>query len=602
MLLLDTATATRSRQIGRCGTGVRWSFFQSSLAVLLLFLASTNAQDRPNIILIYCDDLGLGDLGVTGHPYAVTPHIDALASQGTLFTQMHNTGNVCPTSRAGLLTSRNPSWYPNYTEDYGFLGVPTVMRLLQDHTNYRTAHVGKWNIGEPTPPQAPVPPLTANQVQSHDDYGIDDVRVTRTRPGDTRGREGLRFDQAIDFIQSSARDHPDQPWYINLWLTVPHSPLTPTDEVLKPFDKLRVRTSDFSGHFRTKLERLQNDERIDIQDVMRKYMAEVYALDLQVGRLVATLESLGLTDDTLVVFASDNGPAKKLTGSSAQLRGGKHDYYQGGYVGPFIVKWPQHVPAGGTNTDSVMSMLDWLPTVAAIAGVPQGVPEDGPNGSTIPPWQDRIEGEDMSAVWLGTSTASRSNPLFWQDLLGRSKVAVRYNEWKLLDWRQELYNLDDDPEERTNVWNDHPNVVEALLSSIAEWKATLPNVHARLPQAAYPFEPNKPAQVIGPPQILLLDGDPPPPLQPLVPEESSPNDTSPDPQEDTPEANDPESPDRTTRNSVPTSTEPLDNPQWGGSLLHLSMSSSASHLSTVIGIAVSTIASIILLTVNTFLP
>jgi N-acetylgalactosamine-6-sulfatase len=131
------------------------SLLRSSVAIIivaLLFVSppqscfAQQAEERPNFIFIFADDVGFGDLKCYGHPYAVTDNLDRLAREGTSFRQFHTTGNVCPNSRAGFMTSRNPSWYPNYTKDYGFLGTPTVTKILHD-AGYTVGHVGKWNIG-----------------------------------------------------------------------------------------------------------------------------------------------------------------------------------------------------------------------------------------------------------------------------------------------------------------------------------------------------------------------------------------------------------------------------------------------------------------------
>ena len=444
--------------------------------LLLLFstfaMGQRDADERPNFIFIFLDDLGLGDLKSYGHPYAITDNLDRVATEGTSFYEFHNTGNVCPTSRAGFMTSRNPSWFPNYSEEYGFMGTQTVTKLLHDG-GYIVGHVGKWNIG-------PWPNGT-----EYEEYGIDDLRLVRSISGDERGREGLRFDEAIDFVQQNQNN----PFYLNLWATAPHTPIDPEPEIVVPFKDLQVDTNLFSFHMQNKLFRLVNGG-LNITENMQKYLGIVYGVDLNVGRLLDKLDELNLADNTVVVFTSDNGPALSQTGSSGILRGNKHDFYEGGFVTPFLLRWPGRVPAGRVNRVSLFSALDWLPTICTLAGV------DYP--------KDMIEGEDISDIWLG-SDRSRANPIFYRDLQRRANVAMRAGKWKLLDWVKELYDLETDPEERSNIYDEHPDIVAAMLGSIAQWEATLPNVHARLPDEPYPFDPTAKATVIATP-YLLLDG------------------------------------------------------------------------------------------------
>ena len=442
------------------------------------FLPAVQAasSERPNFILIFCDDLGFGDLASYGHPYAETPNLDRLASQGTSFRQFHVNGNVCPVTRAGLMTSRNPSWFPNYTGDYGFLGQTTVTNVLQD-AGYLTAHVGKWNIGSDPDAEAV-------------DYGIDYLKITGSVDQDPRGKEGLRFDEAIAFLEQ--HHHQQHPFYLNLWLYTTHVPIEPPQSFLDHFQNLTIETSRFGEHMQTKLQEITNQGG-DINESMRIYLAEVLALDTQVGRLLDKLDQLGLTDTTVVAFSSDNGPERikqgwEAVGYAGGLRGEKHSYYEGGTRVPLIVRWPGHVPAGRVDDESILFGLDWLPTVATLAGADV-------------PW-DVVEGEDMSDVWKG-NTRSRTNPLFFRQWKEDShdQVYVRYGRWKLLKKEQELYDLFRDPQERVNLFNTRRDVYAALQFAIAGWEATLPTGHARFPEGPLPFDPNRMVVHLTPPSI-----------------------------------------------------------------------------------------------------
>ena len=357
----------------------------------------------PNIIFLFADDVGYGDITTYGHPYTKTPNLDKLASQGTQFHQFHNTGNVCPTSRAGFMTSRNPSWYPNFTQDYGFLNAITITQLLKEQAGYYVGHIGKWNIG-PTPANGNAPETLNDPLR----YGIDDIRIVGSIANDPRGKEGLRFDEVLDFLDTRAlEENSKQPFYLNVWIYATHTPVDPPIELINEFNDLRQSGNFDRSVFGDYMQPVFNyiDDRTNYNEPdlgvitsMQKYLAEVYGMDQQIGRVLDKLDELGIADNTVVVFSSDNGPAKidagmNNVGWAGGLRGEKHSWYEGGTRVPFIVRWPGKVPAGYINRSSLMSSLDWLPTIASLAQI-----------KDIP--YSIIEGEDLSDIWLGKSSST----------------------------------------------------------------------------------------------------------------------------------------------------------------------------------------------------
>lgn len=251
------------------------------LVILLvgLLLPLVAVAQRPNVILIFADDIGFGDLECYGHPYSETPNLCRLAREGTRFENFYVTGNVCPHSRSGLLTSRNPSWFPNYTPDYGFRGTETIYNMLDD-AGYQTGHIGKWNIG-------------IDPDNEHNEYGIDYYRGTGSQSEDPFGREGKRFSTAIDFLENNARE----PFYLNMWIYATHTPIKPSEQFLDRYRNLDIDYSKFGGS----LDGVSEDR-------IRKYLADLWSLDLNVGRLLDKLDELGIADNTLIAFTSDNGP------------------------------------------------------------------------------------------------------------------------------------------------------------------------------------------------------------------------------------------------------------------------------------------------------
>ena len=469
----------------------------------------------PNIIFLFADDVGFGDLACYGHPYAITPNLDRLAKEGTLFRQFHVTGSVCPTSRAGFMTSRNPSWFPNYTADFGFLNTMTITKLLHDYGGYFVGHIGKWNIG-------PRPADGNEDLNDRNRYGIDDVRLIGSIRDDPRGKEGQRFDEAIQFLQERydaqqeqiRNDQKKQPFYLNVWIYATHTPVEPPDELIEPFKDLHVDRGLFGQHMQSVFNAIDAKDQSsggtgDLVDrSMRAYLGEVYGMDVQIGRLLDKLDELGMADDTVVVFSSDNGPAKlsagiNNSGWAGGLRGSKHNFYEGGTREPFIVRWPNKVPAGYINNDSLMSGLDWFPTIARLAQVNS---PSNPNFTNT--YQSYIEGEDVSDIWLGKNRyRSRRNPLFWRTLSSQNEATMKYGPFKIFKQTKEMYDLQEDSEQEiTNVYDDpkYASIRDAMLQRIADWESTLPTVHVRgVDGEPYPFDPTIPTPVIGPPDFVF---------------------------------------------------------------------------------------------------
>jgi N-acetylgalactosamine-6-sulfatase len=440
-----------------------FAFFCALNAALL----AVGDPKRPNIVFVLADDLGGGDLRCYGHPYARTPNIDSLAIDGTRFTQFHATGATCCPTRTGLMTSWFPARYPTYPANGGFANRITITELLKKQ-GYATGHFGKWHIGpEPKPGT----------------YGIESISSAagergqrRRKADDERGRDAYIFDEAIEFIQQ----HKDRPFYVNVWGHIPHNPVNPVDALVKRWDGLKVTEGDFPGQMLSKF----NDVRKaggDIDDGMRRYLAEIESLDDGVGRLLKKLDQLGLRENTIVVFSSDQGADMTKAGGgglrfnqmgcNGAQRGGKHTHWQGGVVVPWIVRWPGHVPAGHVDAQSVISGVDWLPTLCAITGV------------TIN--ETEFDGEDTSGAWLGRAPHVRAKPLLWKTSSVGSESYIRDGQWKLRHPTRknggavELYDLAADPAETKNLAAEYPDIVKELSNKVEAWVATLPKEYIK---------------------------------------------------------------------------------------------------------------------------
>jgi len=430
-----------------------------SIAFSIILVASINACTmgadavRPNVVLILADDLGWGDLAAYGHPYAKTPNLDQLANEGILFHRFYVTGRVCVPSRTGFMTSRSPATFVKYPKDAGFQGRATITEMLKNG-GYATGHFGKWHIGD---------------EKQDGTYGID--KIKRGGHGNAEdGRDARVFEAAIRFIEK----HRDVPFYVNVWGRISHFPVAPHPSLAAIFKDISVRREDFSKHMQVKFDEAESVGG-NLNEGMANYLGELYSLDLSVGKLLQKLDELGLREETIVVFASDNGPAPvivdrganeqispNMLGSAGELRGGKHDFWEGGVRSPFIIRWPGEVPAGKINTTSITSALDWLPTIAAIAGIPYD--------------KSMFEGEDVSDIWRGADR-SRKNPLFWRQHTYARTKAMLQGDWKLHVDRGEtsLYNLSDDPEESEDLAERYKGISSRLVEQLEAWNESLPN-------------------------------------------------------------------------------------------------------------------------------
>ena len=434
---------------------------------------------QPNIIFVFVDDMGFGDLGCYGNKRIKTPYLDKMAREGVLFTNFSVSSPVCSPSRVGVMTGHYPARHrfhghlaaiasnqlrsmPNYLDP----NVNTMTKILKS-AGYATGHFGKWHMGGPQDKNAPPPA----------GYGIDVSGTVLSngpgfkKKGDTRADSSMRIMQhTLDFIES----HADQPFFINCWLIDPHSVLAPSTEQLAEYPELESKAKGFTS-------------------TTQVYNAVITNVDKHIGRLFDKLDQLGLSDNTLVVFSSDNGPAPiwgidtvhSGAGDVGPLRGCKASLYEGGIRVPFIVRWPGHTPAGQVDDTTVLSGVDLLPTFCSLAGIPVS-PELKPDG------------QDMSQALLGRPM-ERSAPLMWEYRFGpwgrhlqkSPALAMRDGDWKLMmnpdRSRIELYNLKENPCEVDNLAHENPDRVQRMSRQLLDWHKALPGADT-MPAGAGSFD------------------------------------------------------------------------------------------------------------------
>ncbi|MDF1851629.1 MAG: sulfatase-like hydrolase/transferase [Verrucomicrobiales bacterium] len=438
------------------------------LSSLSLFSQGLAETTPPNIVFFFADDLGYGDLGCYGHPYARTPNLDRLAEEGTRFTQAYVTGVTCNPSRTGLMTGLHPARFQRYAADFGFGDRVTISELLK-RQGYRTGHFGKWHIGP-------------DSTEVDGMYGLDVVQVIGKSKGEDAGRDDDLTTAAIAFMKENAAK---QPIYVNIWGHSTHFPVTVPPSLAGEFEEIEVDREDFAKTMQHKFDECQEIGG-DLDESMRQYLGDVWSIDRNVERVLAAIDELGIRDNTIFVFSSDHGPAPVILGKKGARefsnnmlgyagihRGGKHTFFEGGTRVPFLLRWPGKIPEGHVDSESVISFIDWMPTIASIAGI-----EELPR---------KMDGEDVSEIWFGQGR-ERANPLFWQVSSQGASGVMRQGKWKFHEagkrGENQLYDLSTDPSEKKNLANDHPEVVAELKEKLDAWQAELPKSYEKRKNAS----------------------------------------------------------------------------------------------------------------------
>lgn len=451
-------------------------------ALLAIIGATCVAEDspprRPNILFILVDDMGWGDVAANGGSSVPTPHMDALAREGTRFTQFYTASPICSASRCGFLTGQFPARWriTSFLQtragnrecgqaDFLDPHAPSFVRAFKS-AGYATAHIGKWHLGggrdvtdapkfaaygydvglgtyESPEPTAPLGLRTMPWAKERERQQV--ARHDRTR---------WMVDETIAFVKKNAA----QQWLVNLWLDDIHTPHVPSDEQL-------AGAGEGTGN--------------------AKYRAVLRATDAQIGRLLGALKEMKIDANTIVILAGDNGPEPSFGRKrSGGMRGMKWSLYEGGIRTPLVVRWPSVVPAA-VNDTTVVGAVDFFPTLCALAGVP------APGGV-------KFDGEDLSAAWKGAKQP-RATPLLWEygrkppaDGPGKVRafpyptesdakspnVAIRDGDWKLLinadGTGAELYKLSTDRNESHNLAAENLDITKRLTDAALTWRKTLP--------------------------------------------------------------------------------------------------------------------------------
>jgi len=412
----------------------------------------------PNVVILLADDLGWNDVGYHGSEIR-TPRIDALAAQGVRLERFY-VSPICSPTRAGLLTGRWPIRYglmKAVIPPWSSYGLPesehTLAELFEKAGYTRRALVGKWHLGHTRRAQLP---LQRGFSEFYGHYNGAIGYFDHRRQGEMdwhRGSESLReegystdlmADEAVRFLRAS---QPGEPFFLLVAFNAPHKPLE-----AKPEDLARYPA---------------------LHKPRKTYAAMVDSLDQAVGRILDALDEGGLAEQSLVLFLSDNGGEAGIADNSP-LRGAKSSVHEGGIRVPAIVRWPGGGLAGGKSISEPMGYIDIYPTLKRVAGADFADPQP-------------LDGHDVLEVMAGRAAAPERTWYSFLAPLGPEESSAQNEQWKLVvkgpplvlrspprPWTFELYRIDRDPTETTDLAQQHPEVVSEMLAELRSFRALQP--------------------------------------------------------------------------------------------------------------------------------
>ncbi len=430
----------------------------AALVMPSLSHAKGTAKRRPNVVLILADDLGWGDLGCYGHETVRTPHLDRLAREGVRMTSFYADAPVCSPTRGALLTGRVPqrNGLTNVIETTDHTthlrADETLISEMLRGAGYTTGIVGKWHVGEAWP----VRPnrrgfdffygglLGGMDFYRHDfvnaqhDLWLNDTPVRR----DGEYITDILGEQAAGFVRRSK----DEPFFLYLSFQAVHISMG----------------SQSRGDIQVPPRWLKRYESGALSEQRLKYYAAVSAMDEAIGRVLDAVDTAGVTDNTVVIFTSDNGPEPRWPGSSGPFFGTKHTLWEGGIRVPMIIRWPKRLPAGEVCSACAVTH-DLAPTILSMTDIGK-------------PRNPVMDGIDLAPLLKGRRP-DRPRTLCWsylRDTLAISREkAIRRGQWKWLNGA--LYDLERDPMESRDVSAQYPAVAAELGAAWNTWVRQFPD-------------------------------------------------------------------------------------------------------------------------------
>lgn len=433
-----------------------------------LVFSSVVAAERPNVVVLLADDLGYEDIGCYGGPVK-TPNLDELAAGGTRFSNFYSGCAVCSPSRATLLTGRHHirtgvySWIHDESQDSHLLEREVTLAEILKEAGYETAHVGKWHLGLPT---------AERDKPTPDRHGFDYWFATWNNAGPSHKNpdnfirngepvgllEGYSCQLVADEAMTWLDEHrdPGKPFFLNVWFHEPHAPIAAPDEIVEDYGKLEDKAAIYSGT-------IDNTDRA-------------------IGRLLEKLVEVAPVEETLIVYASDNGSYRDdRTGG---LRGRKGANWEGGIRVPGIFSWPGSIEADVVS-DEPAGIVDILPSVCGLLGLERK--------SDI-----HLDGSDLAPVLTGSGNLNRHQPLFWHLQKSRPIVAMRDGDYNMVadpdyelstdnmfqeKWipaiksggytNFQLYDLKNDPAQTKDLFSEKPELAEKMKKRLLEINASI---------------------------------------------------------------------------------------------------------------------------------
>ncbi|MEN8248650.1 MAG: arylsulfatase [Bacteroidota bacterium] len=437
-------------------------------SLLMTACSSWQQEKKPNIIYILADDLGYGDLSSYGQEKFSTPNIDRLAKEGIRFTQHYSGSAVCAPSRSTFITGQHTGHtFIRGNREHkpeGQLPLPSSSPSLAKmfrQAGYVTGAFGKWGLGYPNSEGDPVAQgfnefygyncqREAHHYYPQHLYHNNEKVLIEENAEEERNVYApyLIHDQALKFIE----ENKDKPFFMYYPSTLPHAELLAPEEYMNKYRGKYLPEKSYKK---------KKGSYASQKEGHAAFAAMINVLDDQVGDIMAKLEELGIADNTLVIFTSDNGPHgaggadPKYFNSNGGLRGKKRDLYEGGIKAPFIARWPGKIK-GGSQSDHISAFWDMLPTFAEIAG------GEAPAG---------IDSNSILPALTGKGEQAKHELLYWEFHERGGKQAVRMGKWKAVrinvsenpDAAIELYDLENDPGESIDLAGEQPEIVAKMV-------------------------------------------------------------------------------------------------------------------------------------------
>lgn len=420
---------------------IKMGFHYKLLAFFVLFVFDIFGDARPNIVLVMTDDQGWGQTGYYNHPVLKTPHLDAMAENGLRLDRFYSGASNCSPTRASVLTGRSNDRTGVFNHGFGLnLQEKTIAQALKE-AGYHTAHFGKWHLNYIRGAGAP---MVKEDPHGPGKVGFDhwltvtnffDLDPLMSRNGEFERFKGdsseIIVDEALKFIKE--RESSEKPFFTVIWYGTPHSPFQALEKDLAHFKELDASSQ---AHY-----------------------AELVAMDRSIGTLRKGLRDMGVAENTLIWFNSDNGGLNKLTPpSTGGLKGFKNSLNEGGLRVPCVIEWPKGIQSKVSSYPAFTG--DIFPTVASIVGLPRSS------------MNEVIDGIDISPLFQKDLKKRKSPIPFRHD----KRYALIDNDYKLLITKAdapELYNLKSDAGETTNLAQQKPELLKSMQTQLNDFLASV---------------------------------------------------------------------------------------------------------------------------------